>query len=287
MPTAPIRNVSDTARWVAFYRAMESERPDAIFSDPFARRLAGERGEEIVRTLPAGVQTAWAMITRTAVIDEIVLRQVREGGVRTVVNLAAGLDTRPFRLPLDREVRWLHVDLPDQVAYVQEQLAGETPRCRLEFVAADLTEPAARRATFAKAGEGGGPALALSEGLLIYLDSTQVAEIARDLAAVPAIRSWVIDLASPKMLAMLERRWQPHLRAGNAPFKFAPPEGTAFFEPLGWKETEFRSFWSEATRLKRAMRGAWIWNLLMKITPERRRREMLRMSGIVLLARSG
>ena len=46
-----IRNVSDTARWVAFYRAMESERPDAVFRDPFARRLAGERGEAIVRTV--------------------------------------------------------------------------------------------------------------------------------------------------------------------------------------------------------------------------------------------
>lgn len=287
MPTAPIRNVSDTARWVAFYRAMESERPDAIFSDPYARKLAGERGEEIVRTLPAGAQTAWAMITRTAVIDEMVLRQVREGGVRTVVNLAAGLDTRPFRLPLDPQLRWLHVDLPDQVAYVKEQLAGETPRCRLEYVAADLTDPAARRAALAGAGDGGETAMALSEGLLIYLDTAEVADIGRDLAAVPAIRSWVIDLASPKMLAMLERRWQPHLRAGNAPFKFAPPEGTAFFEPLGWKEAEFRSFWAEATRLKRTMRGAWIWNFLMKLTPEKRRREMLRMSGIVLLTRTG
>jgi O-methyltransferase involved in polyketide biosynthesis len=51
MPSAPIKNVSDTARWVAVYRAMEAERPDAIFRDPFARRLAGERGEEIVRSM--------------------------------------------------------------------------------------------------------------------------------------------------------------------------------------------------------------------------------------------
>ena len=49
-----LRNISDTARWVAFYRAMESERPDALFHDPYARRLAGERGEQIVRSLPRG-----------------------------------------------------------------------------------------------------------------------------------------------------------------------------------------------------------------------------------------
>ena len=42
MPTStPISHVSDTAHWVAMYRAMESERPDALFRDPHARRLAG------------------------------------------------------------------------------------------------------------------------------------------------------------------------------------------------------------------------------------------------------
>jgi O-methyltransferase involved in polyketide biosynthesis len=42
-----IKNIADTARWMAFYRAMESERPDALFHDPYARLLAGERGKEM------------------------------------------------------------------------------------------------------------------------------------------------------------------------------------------------------------------------------------------------
>jgi O-methyltransferase involved in polyketide biosynthesis len=42
-----IRNISDTARWAAVFRARESDRPDALFRDPFARRLAGQRGEQI------------------------------------------------------------------------------------------------------------------------------------------------------------------------------------------------------------------------------------------------
>jgi len=74
-----IRNVSDTALWVAIYRAMESERSDAIFRDPHARRLGGERGEAIVRSMPNGAATAWPMIVRTAVMDEIVMRCVRAG----------------------------------------------------------------------------------------------------------------------------------------------------------------------------------------------------------------
>ena len=54
----PIRDVTDTARWVAYYRAMENERPDAIFRDPFAKALAGEEGEAIVNTLPHGRRMA-------------------------------------------------------------------------------------------------------------------------------------------------------------------------------------------------------------------------------------
>jgi len=46
-----IRNISDTARWVAVYRARETERADGLFRDPFARRLAGTRGEEIAAVI--------------------------------------------------------------------------------------------------------------------------------------------------------------------------------------------------------------------------------------------
>lgn len=67
----PIENVSDTARWVAVYRAMETARPDAIFRDPYANRLGGARGREIVREMKQGHQMAWAVIVRTAVLDEL------------------------------------------------------------------------------------------------------------------------------------------------------------------------------------------------------------------------
>ena len=95
-----IDNVSDTARWVAVYRAMETERPDAIFRDPFAARLAGEKGVGIVDAMKNGRRMAWAMIVRTKVFDEIILERVRNGNADVVLNLAAGLDARPWRLSL-------------------------------------------------------------------------------------------------------------------------------------------------------------------------------------------
>src|SRR6058998_4302733 len=133
---------------------MESERPDALFRDPYARKLAGERGERIVASMRRGRAMAWPMIVRTAVLDELILRAIERDGVDTVLNLAAGLDTRPYRLPLARSLRWVEVDFPDVIAYKKEQLAGERPACALEQLGVDLTDPARRRALFAQIGVG-------------------------------------------------------------------------------------------------------------------------------------
>ena len=277
----PIRSVSDTALWVAIYRAMESERPDALFNDPYARRLGGERGEAIVRTMPGGAATAWPMIVRTAVMDEIILRCVQQGA-KTVLNLAAGLDARPYRMDLPASMRWIHVDMPDMLAYFRDHMQGETPRCSLEFIAADLREGDKRREIFAHAAEHG-PVLVITEGLLIYLEAEQVADMARDLHDVAQAKWWLSDLASPMLLELFAKRWQPKLSAGNAPFRFAPAEGTAFFAPFGWRETEFRSSWDESWRLNRKMRLAWLWKLLGKLQSKERQDAGRKMSGIILL----
>jgi len=278
--------VSDTARWVALYRAMESERPDALFHDPYARRLAGTRGEQVLAGMPKGKAFAWPMIVRTAVMDEIILRTIARDGVDAVLNLAAGLDTRPYRLPLPASLQWIEVDFPDVIAYKKEQLAEERPISALERVGIDLTDKAARRALFARIGGAAKQVLVVSEGLLIYLAPEQVATLAADLATPPSFRWWLIDLGSPGLLKMIEKSWGPILAAGNAPFRFAPAEGTRFFEPHGWREAEFRSTWDESIRLKRTMRLAWLWALIGRFMSRKRREEARRFSGIVLFERS-
>src|SRR5439155_1481483 len=154
-----IQHVSDTARWVALYRAMAAERPDALFHDPYARQV-----------------------------------------------------------------------------------------------------------------------LVVSEGLLIYLTGEQVGALASDLAAQASFGWWLIDLASPGLLRMMARTWGRAV-ADNAPFRFAPPEGTQFFEPFGWREAEFRSTWEESLRLKRTLLLPWLWGLLGRLYPKRKREEFRRFSG--------
>lgn len=277
---SPIRNVSDTARWVAIYRAMESERPDALFHDPHARRLGGERGEAIAKVM-GGKSSSWPLVVRTAVMDDVVTRCVAQGA-RTVLNLAAGLDTRPYRLDLPKDLLWLHVDLPEMLDYFRESMQAEQPRCQLEFVAADLRDADVRRDVLARAA-GSGPLLVITEGLLLYLEAEDVIALSRDLHDVARAQWWLTDLASPMLLKYLERRWQGKLTAGNAPFRFGPENGTAFFAPQGWRELEFHSTLADAWRLDRKMPFAWLGRLLSMLQPKSKRKQMLRMSGTALL----
>lgn len=285
-----MRNISDTARWVAVYRAMETDRPDAIFRDPYARRLAGERGEEIVRTLRRGRSMAWPMIVRTAIIDELIMRVVARDGVELVLNLAAGLDARPYRLPLPSTLRWVDVDLPGILAYKAEHMASETPRCTLETVPLDLTDSAARRALFARLGSEAHRVLVVTEGLLAYLTPEQVGALATDLHAQPSFGTWITEIASPRILRMMQRTYGKHLSAANAPMHFGPAEGGEFFRPYGWRVADSRWMMDEASRLNRVMRGAWIFRVIgLFATPRqraRRQEEWRKASAMLELART-
>lgn len=282
-PAELVRDVSDTALWVAVYRAEESERGDALFHDPHARRLAGERGQRIVDTLPDGRKFGWPMVVRTRLFDDIILRAVREQGFDTVLNLAAGLDARPWRLDLPRETRWIDVDMPGMLAYKQQGLAGESPRCDYSARPADLRQAEVRRAVFAEAARLAKRVLVVSEGLLIYLEPHEVGSLAQDLARESTFERWLLDLASPGLLEVLARRWGGAQGLQNAPFKFAPAEGSAFFAAHGWCEREYFATMTEAVRLKRPYPFAWFWERLIPFMPAARREALRRFSGYLVL----
>lgn len=243
-----IRNISDTALWVAVFRARESERADALFRDPYARKLAGERGEQIAKELQFS-QPEWPYAARTVRFDEMVRSRV-EQGTDMVINLAAGLDTRPYRLEVPPSLKWIEVDLPGITDYKEQVLAGEKPRCALERVRLDLADVTARRELFHKLGSRAGKALILAEGLLVYLSREQVLELARDLAAQPSFQDWGIDMVSPGLLEMLQKNLQ-QLKDAGSPLKFGPEEGPDFFLPAGWKPVEVYSMLKTAARIKR------------------------------------
>jgi methyltransferase (TIGR00027 family) len=245
-----IRNISDTARWVAVYRATEAERPDALFRDPLAARLAGDRGREIAASMPRSWRgNAWPLVMRTKAVDDLVLDAIGEGADR-VVNLAAGLDARPYRLPLSAALTWIEADLPAMIVEKEHALRHEIPRCRLVREAVDLADPASRGAFLDRAVEGARNVVVITEGLLLYLDDSKVRDLAADLLARAPIRTWILDLTSPAILKMLRKRLATRLPA-DTEMRFSPHNGVAFFAPLGWKATDVRSMFRDALRTGR------------------------------------
>ncbi len=249
-PESGIRNISDTARWVAVYRARETQRKDAVFRDPFARQLAGERGEQIAASMSFLEKNSWPFVARTWLIDHVISSQVKLG-TDMVVNLAAGLDARPYRMNLPGSLQWIEVDLSEILAYKEDVLRNEAPVCQVERVRLDLSDVRARRDFFSELGRRTNRALVVSEGLLVYLDDKEVMSLGQDLAVARSFQHWVIDLASPALLKMLAKKMGTPLDQAGAPLKFAPREGPEFFARSGWKPVELHSVMHAAAKLNR------------------------------------
>ncbi len=247
---AAVENISDTALWVAIHRARETERPYALFRDPLARRLAGERGERIAAAMARGDRFEWPWTMRTLLFDQIIARLV-ECGADMVINLAAGLDARPYRMELPEALQWIEVDLPHLIEHKERALERERPGCRLERTGLDLADRARRRALLGELGRRARRALIVTEGLLVYLDTEEVEQLATDLAEPPSFEHWAIDLASPGLVRILQKKMGPMLARASASIKFGPAAGPHFFEPLGWTPVEVTSLLKAAAQHRR------------------------------------
>jgi O-methyltransferase involved in polyketide biosynthesis len=168
-----------------------------------------------------------------------------------IVNLAAGLDARPYRMNLPSSLQWIEVDLPEILAYKEDVLRNETPACQVERVRLDLSDVRARCGLFSKLGRRANRVLVISEGLLVYLDEKEVTSLGQDLAVARSFQHWVIDLASPALLKMLGKKMGAPLDQAGAPLKFAPREGPDFFARSGWKPVEIDSVMHAAAKLNR------------------------------------
>jgi methyltransferase (TIGR00027 family) len=126
-----LASVGRTARWAAAQRAKESERPDRLFQDPFARALAGDDGIEMLRLSeqfnPQHERVAALLAVRTRFFDDMVQRATA-GSTRQVVMVAAGLDSRAFRLELPAETEFYELDQKAVLDVKEEILNGENAR---------------------------------------------------------------------------------------------------------------------------------------------------------------
>ena len=165
-------------------------------------------------------------------------------------------------MALPPTLQWIEVDLPEILTYKEEILAGEKPVCALERVRLDLSDVSGRRELFGRLARRAKRVLMVSEGFLMYLSPDEVGALAQDLAAPPSFQRWVLDMASPGLLKMLQKKLGAQLSQAGAPFKFGPPEGPDFFVPFGWKPIDVRSLFKTAAKLKRLPLFLWMLSFL-------------------------
>jgi methyltransferase (TIGR00027 family) len=279
-----IQNVSDTAFMVAGFRALETERRDPLFRDPLAAKLAGDHGRRILAGLPRRFVGGWSVVVRTVIIDELIKQAIGEG-VDTVLNLGAGLDTRPYRMDLPHSLRWVEVDYPHVIELKETHLADEEPRCRLERTDLDLTDRTARRRFLADMNAYANKILVLTEGVAPYLAEDDVAELTADLRGTEKVRFWIIDYFSPHAIRVGEQVRRRFMR--ETPFRFTPDDWFAFFDRLGWNASEIRYIAEEADRLGRPIELPFLWRMRLRMmaafASSARRQQFKRFAAYVLL----
>lgn len=252
MADSLIENVSDTAFWIAHCRALETDRSDPLFRDPLARLLAGDRGKKIAEAMPVRFITTWIVAVRTRVIDDYIRWAVTQG-VDTILNLGAGLDTRPYRLDLPESLVWIEADYPHIVEFKEDRLLKEKSRFQLERMKLDLADLSERRRALANINTRATKLLVLTEGVVPYLSLEEAASLADDLRALDHARYWIVEYVSPQASKYRSRGRMRRLMQ-NAPFKFAPRDWFAFFEAHGWRSREVRYLVEEGERLHRPIK---------------------------------
>jgi methyltransferase (TIGR00027 family) len=267
-----VSNVPDTAFMVAGIRALETERPDALFRDPLAAKLLGERSRHFLTPLP-GRFVGWSVVIRTVIIDALIQEAIANG-VDTILNLGAGLDTRPYRMALPRSLRWIEVDYPHMIELKDTELADEAPNCRLDRVKLDLTDCAGRRRLFDEVSESAAGILILTEGVISYLTEPDVVALADDLRRTDKFRFWIVDYLSPAAVRY-GRKMRPSFMR-DAPYSFEPEDWFGFFGRQRWRPVEIRYIAEEAERLGRPMplsRDLKAWETFTGLFTSRARRQ--------------
>ncbi|MEK6749950.1 MAG: SAM-dependent methyltransferase [Pseudomonadota bacterium] len=279
--SSSIQHVSDTSYWMAAYRAMESERKDALFHDHYAKLLVGDYGNQISQSMKSVARYAyWTLVIRTRLIDDYILKYVNQG-YTTIISLGAGLDTRPYRLNVPSATRWIEIDFPDLIELKKRKLEGIKPLCALEWIGFDLENRQERQRIFADLNRSIGPAIILTEGVIPYLTESVVSDLANDLYLHPNFKLWVAEYYSP----LVYPRYQTEAfkkSLGRAPFQFFPADWFAFFEKSGWVKKEMDYLYDEGERLGRKFPLPWWVNLLMYVAPKEKIIQNARVSAYMV-----
>ncbi len=196
-------SVGSTALFVATARALEAQKPEPLVVDPFAEVfcravggtaaavLDGKKPDNRLQTNDFGMNFVSYQAARTKYFDDY-FRHATDDGVRQVVILAAGLDSRAYRLAWPSDTTIFELDRPEVLDFKRSVLDGHGvhPRGERREVAVDLRAdwPAALRANGFDADK---PSAWIAEGLMVYLPADAQHQLYSGVDALAGAGSYV------------------------------------------------------------------------------------------------
>jgi methyltransferase (TIGR00027 family) len=227
-----------TARWAAAVRAAESSREDRLFNDPWAAALAGKEGEEWLAGRSA--DSTLTMTLRTRYFDDFLLRASAQDGICQIVLMAAGLDTRAFRLSWAKGTRLFELDQMDVLNYKEDVLGslGARATCDRRVLQVDLTQPWDKTLA-ANDFDSQNPSCWLLEGFLFYLPNETITQIIEKVTDLAAQGSWMdFDINNSDMLtSSYTRAWVDMQAQMGAPWLGTLNDPEGFLSARGWLAT--------------------------------------------------
>ncbi|MFJ9418676.1 SAM-dependent methyltransferase [Streptomyces sp. NPDC101227] len=245
--TETLDAVERTALLTAALRAAETLRTDRLYEDPYAARLVGDIGPELLaevraatfppdrpRTLPS---TPDYNAIRTRFFDEYLQRAAREPGMHQIVLAPAGMDSRAYRLPWPQDVRYFEVDRPAVLGFKAERLGEARPRVAHRTVAVDLTADDWEDDLVAAGYDPALPSTWLLEGLLYYIAEPDARRMLDRVAAITAPGSrFAADIVNAAALTLPHMRGLLDVFAGwGCPWLFGTDDPEGLFGSHGFE----------------------------------------------------
>lgn len=229
--------VAKTSLLVAAMRAAESKRSESegrLFSDPYAELLAGAEGAVLRERAIAESGDQPAIAVRTYYMDKKVAEALKQG-VRQIVILAAGMDSRAYRLNFPESTRIFELDQKEVLRYKDEKLGNIQPHCERKALALDLREEWQSQLVHAGFNTHE-QTLWLVEGLLMYLDESQVTALLNRINSLASRRDIMLfDILTRTLLEAPHMQMQLNFLASlGAPWKFGVNEPEEFMKKFGW-----------------------------------------------------
>lgn len=240
-------SVGSTALFVAAARALEAQKPDPVAVDPFAevfcRAVGGEWADLLDGAAPGhplksdfGADFVNFQGVRTRYFD-MYFAKAAAAGVRQIVLLAAGLDSRAYRLDWPAETVVFELDQPQVLEFKREVLVAHTPTAHRREIAVDLRNDWPQ-ALHDHGFDPSAPSAWIAEGLLIYLPATAQRQLFTGIDALSAPGSHVaVEEAEPMDAAAFETKQQEERDAGNA------EQGGPFFQLVYNEQYEPAARW--------------------------------------------